>query len=181
MFPISTAVNTALQPDDIPAKALPSSERKHNRHCTKSLDSGKKSISKLGLLSIYLIKNDKLLSFIFIKRQKAEQNNLLLSSAHFIRLEKPGGGQKGGWETEWLSQGPLCRRKFPIVAGCCCVFENTFPNLQSAAMPVQLGVDLLCHIPKKYWALIPYFFFFLKLKSRSQVSFPKTTLRITVL
>lgn len=77
----------------------PSSERSRGRHCPKSLDSGgKKSISKLGLLSVYMIKNDKVLPFIFIKRQKAEQNNLLSSSARFICLAKPGGGRKDGWK-----------------------------------------------------------------------------------
>lgn len=67
------------------------SERKHNRLQKKknTLDSGKKSISKLDLLSAYAIKNDKVLAFIFIKRQKAEQNNLLLSSLSFICLAKP--------------------------------------------------------------------------------------------
>ena len=106
MFQISTAVDTALELDTQCTSKGPSSERKHNRHCTKSLDSGKKSISKLGLLLAYMIKNDKVLSFIFIKRQKAEQNNLLLSSARFICLAKPGGGQKGGWKAQWPNQVP---------------------------------------------------------------------------
>lgn len=95
---MSTAeVDAAIKLHSVPAKALPP---KGNTTDTiqNHLILGKKSISKLGLLSVYMIKNDKVLPFIFIKGQKAEQNNLLLSSARLICLAKPGGGRKGGWK-----------------------------------------------------------------------------------
>lgn len=98
---------------------------------------GKKSISKLGLLSAYMIKNDKVLPFIFMKRQKAEQNNLLSSPAPFICLVKPGGGRKGGCKAQWPEQAPppppnFAGHRAELALGgerCCCVFQNTCPNL----------------------------------------------------
>lgn len=101
-----TDVDTAIKPHNVPAKALPP---KGNTTDTvqNHLIPGEKSISKLGLLSVYMIKNDKVLPFIFIKRQKAEQNNLLSSSARFICLAKPGGGRKGGWKAVATRCPPL--------------------------------------------------------------------------
>lgn len=48
-------------------------------------------------MSAYVIKNDKVLASIFIKRQKAEENNLLSSSAFLICLAKREGSRQGGW------------------------------------------------------------------------------------
>lgn len=97
VFQGSPDVDTAIELHNVPAEALPprgnTTDTAHNH-----LILGEKSISKLGLLSVYMIKNDKVLPFIFIKRREAEQNNLLSSSARFICLAKPGGGRKGGWK-----------------------------------------------------------------------------------
>lgn len=125
-----------------------------------------------------MIKNDKVLPFIFIKRQKAEQNNLLSSSARFICLAKPGGGRKGGWKAVATRCPPATPQFVPPWEEMRAVLlQNTFPKLRSSAMPVQLGGSRFCCVPKKCRQSVPSPFN----KPRSQVLFSQVILWVTLL